>query len=1038
MSHEVNPDNEHLEFSHSKIMKAIYGVISHNSPFIYKENARALGLDCVTIAKEVHGILSTYMSSVDGMVKGKKAELDTFGVFPIKDQKLAESVEQIYTKLLEHLDNLPPALLARLLKSSAQMDNQNRDNIFSIINQYPPFQSKGGALQPLFTGDNKSGEKLFRAHLCKVQMKAGGKMQDDLQQAISNHYDSLVRASDEIEDKEEALSEINQQLKKLFDDDENFAIIGLRDLLDKETSGLIRREVGIAYLEYLLENAKKQSCQTAALEKIINNIRQVEDYIHDPSRSNTDCMYQVTDEHACDLRELLGNADAFTNLPVIGLVDGSLEERSSQEERVFVFGIRFKANNPVTTPDRDFPELKSGMSVYARHLAKAIKVLELAKQFNTARGGEKTDYKKLRLLGRSIKTVFLYYMIFSDHPEKLNWWQQTAIGLHNRDPNALDRLLALANTMLKAEEKATKETIAPAIVTLKAVLSNKSVASFTGKRRCHVLLGKQLVNDDIYDAAEGDIFIKDLHKSARQDMNPLKKCLRYVHIVKETQNVLPAALYSISFDLSFYDSFFYADRKQKRAINVSTQPQAWHFLPVLVQPQITKANDIYHKPLTQTAGLMVQIMPDIKPDKSNTFEFFVYKVTAAVVFLLGLSALCQKLSAQQINLAIPLLRLHKGDETDIIEEYLHSVCAAVTFLLNEKYTMGTQGIQLLNLNATQQKSLRYKITNARSSLYAFLPKTFTASGFAPAFGKLAIVIVTQRVAGKRRYENKDDFRLVNLFGRVVMLERLDEQTLQLSQNFLTFADNFYKHEIETYPKILIDTIHRLYDKEGVRDVLYIAKTPFTSNLNLTHSQKALYFLSESVLQQMMQNRADLNIYPAFCDKYPARMFGGAKLNAVYIDDVPSIQKHVQMDRASESQIVTFLNIANGIKVKGKDAEKNFFNNIMSYATLDNLYTDRTLQSRILDRLIAPNTAPRQTLIDFICLLHAAAYEKVEGSELALKLNPYQDILEDDNVNRLNTFPAFPNNGKPDFNLFAFMTKIQRVIYRLDEEEYNET
>jgi len=44
----------------------------------------------------------------------------------------------------------------------------------------------------------------------------------------------------------------------------------------------------------------------------------------------------------------------------------------------------------------------------------------------------------------------------------------------------------------------------------------------------------------------------------------------------------------------------------------------------------------------------------------------------------------------------------------------------------------------------------------------------------------------------------------------------------------------------------------------------------------------------------------------------------------------------------------------------------------------------------------------------------------------LKLNPYQDILEDNNVNDLNTFAVTPNE-KPLFNLFAFMTKIQRVI-----------
>ncbi len=121
------------------------------------------------------------------------------------------------------------------------------------------------------------------------------------------------------------------------------------------------------------------------------------------------------------------------------------------------------------------------------------------------------------------------------------------------------------------------------------------------------------------------------------------------------------------------------------------------------------------------------------------------------------------------------------------------------------------------------------------------------------------------------------------------------------------------------------------------------------------------------------------------------------------------------------------------KSRQRSGEKNFFNNVMSYATLDNIYSDRTLQSRILERLIAPDEmAPRQTLIDFICLLHAAAYEKFDKNELTqltLKLNPYQDILEDDNVNSISTFSASPN-GKPDFNLFAFMTKIQRIIYRL--------
>jgi len=1032
MPHEVTPANEHLEFLHSAIMKEIHKVIDQDNPFKFKETVPTLGLDCVSVATKVFQNLS--VRNLDDIVKGRRWEFDTFGAFPISDDELKDSVEKIYARLLEHIDNIPPALLDSIVKSSAAM-GRDRNNIFSINDQYLPFKPKKGELQPVSTGDKKSGDELFRAHLCKVQLTAGQSVHDKLRQAVSTHYDNLVRADNEIEaeDKTEAIAEINRQINKLFDEPDNRAIIGLRELLDKETSGLIRREVGITYLEYLLEQAKQQSIPAQELEKIVNNIRWVEDYIHHPDRSNNDCMYQVTDEHNYDLRELLGNADAFEKLPVIGMIDGNLEERTGGNKRVFVFGLRFKANNPVTTPDRDFPDLEGDRSVYARHLEKAIKVLELAKQFNLARGEGSQDYKfKLRLTGKSIRMVFLYYMVFSKSADadKKQSWQVIATKLHARESDALDRLLALANKMLQGEETVIAKIITPAVKTLKKVLENKTVCVQDNVRRC-ILLEKDLVNKDIEGAAEGDIFIKDLNKSEQQDRNPLKSVLRYVRIVKEDDVALEKSLHSIPFYLSFYDNFFYADRTQKRAINVRTLSKMWHFLPVLVRPQIPRQEqrDIFHQLLTKTAGLMVQIMPNLKPDKSNTLEFFVYKVTAAVVFQLGLAALCQKLSAAPIKLAIPLVRVHKTDENDPIEEYFKSVCAAVTFLLNEKYTAGMQGIQLINFMGNQ-KDLSYRITNARSSLYAFLPKTFIAPGFAPAFKTLAIIVVTQRVASKHRQQD-DNYSVVNLFGRVIMLKRVDEQQIHLARNFRTFADNLPRNELNSHPQILVDTVRHLYDEHGVRDILYIAKAPFTSNLNLTQkdSQKDLFFMSETVLQEMRQNRDDLNIYPIFCGKYPARMFGGARLNALYIDDVPSIQKHLQMDRDSESQIVTFLNIANGIKVKGKDADKNFFNNVMYYATLDNLYKDRTLQSRIMERIIATDAPERQTLIDFICLLHAAAYEKFETKELAnltLKLNPYQDILEDNNVNDLNTFAVTPNE-KPLFNLFAFMTKIQRVI-----------
>jgi len=291
-------------------MKAIYEVIAQKSPFKYQEGINTLGLDCVSVASEVYRTLS--VRSLEEMVRGRKTNCEVFGAFPLEDEALKKSVTQVYDKLIESIDTLPQTLLTDIVKSSEEM-GQDKNNIFSINPQYLPFQSKEGHLQPVSTGDKKSGEKLFRAHLCKVEMKAGSSVHDKLQLAISNHYENLVHADDSIEkeDKAEALAEIKRQIQKLFDDPDNRAIIGLRELLDKETSGLVKREVGIAYLEYLQANAKKQTLNCQELEKIINNIRWVEDYIHHPDRNNDDCMYQVTDEHPCDLRELLGHADAF-------------------------------------------------------------------------------------------------------------------------------------------------------------------------------------------------------------------------------------------------------------------------------------------------------------------------------------------------------------------------------------------------------------------------------------------------------------------------------------------------------------------------------------------------------------------------------------------------------------------------------------------------------------------------------------------------------------------------------------------------------
>lgn len=114
-------------------------------------------------------------------------------------------------------------------------------------------------------------------------------------------------------------------------------------------------------------------------------------------------------------------------------------------------------------------------------------------------------------------------------------------------------------------------------------------------------------------------------------------------------------------------------------------------------------------------------------------------------------------------------------------------------------------------------------------------------------------------------------------------------------------------------------------------------------------------------------------------------------------------------------------------------KEHIFNNVMSYATLDNVYSDVTLNIEVISQQILNDSPTKKTLVYFICLLHAAAFEKVDSSQGKFKLNPYKDIFGEENVNAINTFPIFGQSKRPQFNLFALMTKVQRVIRLLESK-----
>jgi len=130
------------------------------------------------------------------------------------------------------------------------------------------------------------------------------------------------------------------------------------------------------------------------------------------------------------------------------------------------------------------------------------------------------------------------------------------------------------------------------------------------------------------------------------------------------------------------------------------------------------------------------------------------------------------------------------------------------------------------------------------------------------------------------------------------------------------------------PVAIVDAVAKLYGK-GFRHFLYIAKTAYSSTLNLTQKDEddSLFFMSRPVMQALKEGRNDIKIYPVFYDKYYVVAPKKTQMS-MYVQDTRELTNLVA---DSSKQVVVFYNLFNGIKV-GKEDDR-FYNGVISYATL---------------------------------------------------------------------------------------------------------
>ena len=846
-----------------------------------------------------------------------------------------------------------------------------------------------------FNKKNPENRELLKVHKLTISVQKTHDFEAELRRGLEHHI-RVKFAGANAEEKQD-LEYILEDLEK----DKNSDIFRLRDVVNKETLGKLKKQAQINYLEFLLENINTKTSNLNAagaiyLEDLIRRLRLIETYINDSNKADGDYLVNYAGV-SVNYKDAFSRGEAFDKLPIIPIVEGFLGETKDENrgEIQFVFGLKLKFDGKVHT--------NGGRNVFDDRL----NILNPDSQEHKdalADPLQRESFPK-----NVLQIAFLYYFLFaSPHNPKSNNYvlndelkydpleafeKKVIHKLQGSDETAKEQLLRNIYKYLQEFNIQFK------INRLKGVLQNllKRKTSFpTREYPVHISVKNGILEEDTQNIFNNNTLFKPVVRKN------YKEVLKYISLGKP--NTETNSLCTLPAKVTINDIHFFATEDQE-TFNMEYDLNAIRALPVIFAPlDDPRCLSIYSQHFKTRQLLLFPYR--LEDEKLEHHQAFVYKFTYELLAYICLRLLLDK----QTRLFIPILRLHlHGKDDDApIEKFIVSLSAVLSHLFNETHRANEQGIDIRNLT--------HKIPNTMSSLYSVLPKKFTFNGSSksPQLDKLAIIIVSSRESDSQWGGSA---KISNLMGEIICVNMKNgEIKFQLPT---TFSDNCDNQEMFTNPSVIIDKVTELY-KWGYKHIVYIAKAPYTSTLHMTQTEEndGLFFMSKDVIRGLKSEYHDLKIYPMFFDKYYAVRLEDIAASSLYIQD--TVQLTNLLEDPSKKSVV-FFNLFNGMKV-GKEEER-YYRGVISYATLLNSYKGILDDEDIHKGLIFDGSL-KDDILEYLTLFHFSRYQKAE-KQIHIKLDPYDNLIGDKSVGKLSLLNHF--KGKGEFNSLAFLTLVRKVL-----------
>jgi hypothetical protein len=914
------------------------------------------------------------------------------------NDKLAKIASLVEDGLKRATRDKPARVLARLTRDQSDWTG---DVAKKVALQYPFAATQRLVKQRLTLDVQHSDDALLRLHKLTISLEGATRLRERLKQGLAHVADEWA-AGDAAE--RDRLEDVLEQMEMAGAD-----LDQLQKVVDEQAVGRLKRDACVYYLDWLARSlSKRQNDQIADIEgrmlaDLAERLRLLEDYLADPERSDATYLVSYAGCAPVDLRDELARSDAYQELPIVGQIAGTLGEQSDPDAgtRHFTLGLHLKMGGVVMSD--------SDRRTSAEYHLDKFDPRDERHQVALQTGGE--FFRR-----NAVPLAFLYFVALDrlgdlEYNPLIEWDTRYRDIFNGTDVMA--QATALEEIAARLNDDKIHAKIGKTRVWLQKRLCEAPPPAW-GETTRHLIVEQAILVDGPEDADQfGSFFRAVFGYKGRQ-------ALRFLTISDNAASETSLASLPVIYQLQ---TILYGKDGSEEGFDMAYDIAGIRTLPLVIRPLLEGADrERLDSALLDSAlvGLALPYTPGqlevwegrAHPDLAYAFA---YRFTMTLLTYMALRAIRRHAPPE---LFIPILRIHVRPQVDgnSQDKFIYALSKVLAHMNSEG--LGRSSAQGFDLSGALRGPAPdpYIFSNGLASLYADLPKRFGAR-LETALARLAVVVISSRLADQG---NRDEGFLRTLHGEVISLVRT-EAGVQVEQRE-TFADTYDRLALFSEPTALVDLIGRLYE-DGYHDILYLAKTPYSSQLNLTGSAP-LYFMEPELIGRLVANRPGLRLYPIFFDQY-AVVKTRALAQSLYVDDTRQLQRLVKNDQTTR-QAVVFFNLFNGKDFGGGRAKHGYYNWVITYSTLLNMHRGVLEDAHLREGLIYP-TPLKRDILTMLTLLHFARYEKAPTKKggVTLKLNPFELILGDDPLGKVAEWPHA--SGRTKWNALGFLALVRKSL-----------